>query len=93
MNDAGAVDEHLDRTDLRLDRCRTGLGRLFVTDVGLPSATADLLGYFLGAAKLAIEHNDFRAAGGKLPATGGADTACTAGNDGDSLDLHGLPRN
>ena len=37
LNDAGAVDEHLDRTDLRLDRCRTSLGRLFVTDVGLPA--------------------------------------------------------
>ena len=91
LNDAGAVDEHVDRPDLGLDRRGAGFGRLFVADVGAPSAAADLLGYFLGAAEIAIENNDFRAIGGELAATSGADAARAAGDNGDSLDPHGLP--
>ena len=63
LNDAGAVDQHFDRPNLRFDRRGTSFGRLFVGHVGATRVTADLLRHCLGARKLAIKHHDFGAGG------------------------------
>jgi hypothetical protein len=92
LDDAGAIDENLDRTGLRLDGGGAFLSRPFVANVDAPGLAADLLGDAFGAIEIAVEHKNFRAVGRQFPATRRADAARSAGDDGNSLDFHALSR-
>ena len=88
LDDAGAVDQDLDRAELGLDACGDGgEGRLVGHVAGERGRAGDVASNRLRLRQVAIDHRDRRAAARQLDAAGRADAAGATGDDGHSGQL------
>jgi hypothetical protein len=85
LDDAGAVDKHIDRPALTLDRRSASLDAMLVADIGGLGTAAELRSNNLRFGDIAIDDNEQIAAAGKFAHTSRANAAGASGHDADAL--------